>query len=264
MAVRQFLTHPDPRLVTSGAAVIRVDASVRADFDDTRFKHKGLTSRFFKRGDKFFVNTEGPDGKAADFEIKYTFGYEPLQQYLIETTDGRLQPLTIAWDTRNRKWFQLFPDEITPPGDVLHWSGRYQTANTMCISCHTTAFEKRYDAAADRFDSRWAEVNVSCQSCHGPGQRYVDWARAQADGKAPAALPNHGLSVANRGATAQQQVQACTVLRGASSVPTTTSLAKMPVKMPTVAGQFDASMPIGANAGVIDLPIAESMEFSLF
>lgn len=184
--------------------------SVRADFDDTRFKHKGLTTRFFKRDDKFFVNTEGPDGKAADFEVKYTFGYEPLQQYLIETTDGRLQPLTIAWDTRNRKWFHLLPDEITPPGDVLHWTGRYQTANTMCISCHTTAFEKRYDAGADRFDSRWAEVNVSCQSCHGPGQRHVDWARAQADGKTPAALPNHGLSVAIRGATPQQQVQACT------------------------------------------------------
>jgi predicted CXXCH cytochrome family protein len=183
--------------------------SVRGDFEGTRFKHKGLTTRFFKRGDKFFVNTEGPDGKAADFEIKYTFGYEPLQQYLIETVDGRLQPLTIAWDTRNRKWFHLFPDEITPPGDVLHWTGRYQTANTMCISCHTTAFDKRYDAKADRFDSRWAEVNVSCQSCHGPGQRHVDWAREQADGKMPPALPNHGLPVATQGVSPQQQVQAC-------------------------------------------------------
>ncbi len=164
--------------------------TVRGNFDGTSFKHKGVTTRFFKRDGKFFVNTEGPDGKLADFEIKYTFGYEPLQQYLIETTDGRLQPLTIAWDTRSKRWFHLFPNEITPPGDVLHWTGRYQTANTMCISCHTTGFDKRYDAAADRFDSHWAEVNVSCQSCHGPGQRHVDWAHEKADGKTPPTLPN--------------------------------------------------------------------------
>ena len=41
---------------------------------------------------------------------------------------------------------------------MLHWTGRYQTGNTMCIACHTTGFEKRYDAQADTFDSRWTEV----------------------------------------------------------------------------------------------------------
>ena len=45
----------------------------------------------------------------ADFEVRYTFGVEPLQQYLIETDGGRLQPLTIAWNTRDGKWFHLLP-----------------------------------------------------------------------------------------------------------------------------------------------------------
>ncbi len=85
----------------------------------------------------------------ADFEVAYTFGHEPLQQYLIDTGQGRLQPLQIAWNTRDGKWFHLLPNEKAPPGDVLHWTGRYQTANTMCITCHTTGFEKRYDAQAD-------------------------------------------------------------------------------------------------------------------
>ena len=147
--------------------------SVRGDFDNTQFRHQGVTSRFFKRGDKFFVHTDGPDGKLADFEIKYSFGVEPLQQYLIDIGNGRLQPLQIAWNTRERKWFHLLPHEKAPPGDVLHWTGRYQTGNTMCITCHTTGFDKRYDAQADRFDSQWREVNVSCQSCHGPGSQHV-------------------------------------------------------------------------------------------
>ena len=69
-----------------------------------------------------------------------------------------------------KKWFHLLPNERSPAGDVLHWTGRYQTANTTCIECHTTGFEKRYDAASDTFASRWAEPNVSCQSCHGPGR----------------------------------------------------------------------------------------------
>ena len=103
-------------------------------------------SRFFKRDDKFFVRTDGPDGKLADFEVAYTFGVAPLQQYLIALPGGRLQPLQIAWDSERKRWFHLLPHEKAPPGDVLHWTGRYQTANTMCIACHTTGFEKRYDA----------------------------------------------------------------------------------------------------------------------
>ena len=147
--------------------------TVRGDFDNTQFRHQGVTTRFFRRGDKFFVHNDGPDGKTADFEVKYSFGVAPLQQYLIETDGGRLQPLQIAWNTQTRKWFHLLPHEKAPPGDVLHWTGRYQTANTMCVACHTTGFDKRYDAAADRFDSQWREVNVSCQSCHGPGSLHV-------------------------------------------------------------------------------------------
>ena len=44
----------------------------------------------------------------------YTFGVEPLQQYLIELPGGRLQALGIAWDARpkeqgGQRWFHLYP-----------------------------------------------------------------------------------------------------------------------------------------------------------
>ena len=57
----------------------------------------------FATDGKFFVETDGPDGKLATFEVKYTFGVDPLQQYLIEFPDGRLQALSIAWDTRPKE-----------------------------------------------------------------------------------------------------------------------------------------------------------------
>lgn len=160
------------------AMALATPASVRGAFDGRQFKHGGVTSRFFKRGDVFFVHTDGPGGKLADFEIKYTFGVAPLQQYLIAMPGGRLQALQIAWDDRKKQWYHLRPNEKTPPGDVLHWTGRYQTANTMCIVCHTTAYERRYDAVTDSFDSQWQEPNVSCQACHGPGEAHVTWANA--------------------------------------------------------------------------------------
>ena len=106
--------------------------TVLGDFDGATFTHFGVTSRFFTRDGRFFVNTEGPDGQLADFELAYTFGVEPLQQYLAPFPGGYLQSLTIAWDTERGEWFHLYPDQAIPPDDPLHWTGRYQRWNVMC------------------------------------------------------------------------------------------------------------------------------------
>jgi tetratricopeptide (TPR) repeat protein len=128
------------------------------------------------------VRTDGPDGKLADFDVKYTFGVYPLQQYLIDFPDGRLQALSIAWDVRPKKdggqrWFHLYPTERITHGDELHWTRPAQNWNFMCADCHSTAVQKNYDAASNRFNTKWAEVNVSCEACHGPGSRHVEWAK---------------------------------------------------------------------------------------
>ena len=208
--------------------------TVRGDFDNAVFRHQGVTTRFFRRDGKYFVHTDGPDGKMADFEVKYTFGVDPLQQVLIETDGGRLQPLTIAWDTQKKRWFHLYPHEKAPPGDVMHWTGRYQTGNTMCIACHTTGYEKRYDAKADRFDTRWKEPNVSCQSCHGAGERHVAWAQkvgaaASAPGAAASAPRDVGLPVDFRSAGAKGEVEVCAACHSRRSELTPTPMAGEPL-----------------------------------
>jgi hypothetical protein len=157
------------------------DRTVAGDFSNARFTYDGTTSTFFKRDGKFFVRTDGPDGKLADFEVRYTFGVEPLQQYLIEFTDGRLQALSIAWDTRSKeaggqRWFHLYPRERVGHNDELHWTRPAQNWNFMCADCHSTAVRKNYDAATNRFETRWAEISVGCEACHGPGSRHTTWA----------------------------------------------------------------------------------------
>jgi Tfp pilus assembly protein PilF len=162
------------------------DAStVLGDFGDATFVQFGVSSRFFKRGDRFFVRTEGADGQLADFEIRYTFGATPLQQYLIEFPDGRLQALGIAWDSHpeeqgGQRWFHLYPDEKIGHDDPLHWTGPNQNWNFMCAECHSTALKKDFRPEEDRYQTTWAEIDVACEACHGPGAEHVVWAEAKA------------------------------------------------------------------------------------
>jgi len=160
------------------------EQTVRGNFNNAHFSYANITSTFFKRDEKFFVNTDGPDGKLQDYPIKYTFGVGPLQQYLIEFPDGRIQPLAIAWDSRTKgaggqRWFHLYPKERITHGDELHWTGPAQNWNFMCADCHSTELRKNYDAASNRFNTQWTEINVACEACHGPGSRHLGWARSK-------------------------------------------------------------------------------------
>ncbi len=160
------------------------EKSVFGDFNNAGFDYYGVHSRFFRKDGKFLVETDGPDGKLATFEVKYTFGISPLQQYLIEFPDGRIQALSIAWDSRpkeqgGRRWFHLYPNEEIKHDDVLHWTKLNQNWNFMCAECHSTGVKKNYDAASDHFDTKRAEISVGCETCHGQGSRHVAWAHDQ-------------------------------------------------------------------------------------
>jgi Flp pilus assembly protein TadD len=157
-------------------------STVLGDFDGAKFRHQAVESTFFKRDGRFFVHTDGPDGQLTDYEIKYTFGARPLQQYLSEFPGGRMQALGIAWDSRPReagggRWFHLYPDRTPKPGDPLHWTGVDQNWNHMCSECHSTNLRKNYRADTDRFETTWSEINVSCEACHGPGSAHLSWAK---------------------------------------------------------------------------------------
>jgi tetratricopeptide (TPR) repeat protein len=162
------------------------DATVLGSFAGAKFSHAGVTSTFFKRDGRFFVNTDGPDGNLADYEIKYAFGFTPLQQYLVAFRGGRLQALGIAWDSRpaaqgGQRWFHLYPDRKLKAGDPLHWTGIDQVWNYQCADCHSTNLRKNYDEATDRYATAWTDINVTCEACHGPGSGHVAWAKREGD-----------------------------------------------------------------------------------
>ncbi|WP_270939173.1 cytochrome c3 family protein, partial [Falsiroseomonas oryzae] len=171
-------------------------ATVLGDFAGQTLTDGHHAATFLRDGDRFAVRTDGPGGTVADFQVSETFGVDPLQQYLVLFPDGRRQPLPWAWDSRPRsaggqRWYHLMAQQPLRAGDPLHWTGRDQTWNFMCASCHSTGLVRGYDAARDRYDTTWTEIAVGCESCHGPGAAHVAWARAGA----PAADPHRALSV---------------------------------------------------------------------
>jgi len=165
------------------------------DFNDSEFELNGVTSRFYTRENSLYVETDGSDGEMANFPVRYTFGVYPLQQYLVELPDGKIQALSIAWDTRppgagGQRWFHLYGDDPIDHTDVLHWTKLSQSWETMCADCHSTGLISQYDLDNDQFKTSFEEINVACEACHGPGGNHVAWAQDQDS----STMPDKGLS----------------------------------------------------------------------
>ena len=187
------------------------EKSVRGDFNNAEFSRYGVTSRFYKKDGKFYVHTQGPEGKMGDFQVAYTFGYTPLQQYLIPFEGGRLQCLPIAWDTEKGRWYHLadsvYHGEDIKSDDWLYWTNNGQNWNGMCADCHSTDLKKGFDPESKTFHTTWSEINVGCEACHGQGSAHIDWANlpemARPKGQ------NYGLVVKTSDISNEEYVDGC-------------------------------------------------------
>ena len=223
------------------------EATVLGDFEGRHFQHQGTASRFFRRDGGYWVETEGPDGKLHAYSVTYVFGVYPLQQYLLALPGGRLQAFSIAWDSRpaasgGQRWFDLRGSSdrqgeagtddysMTRPGaepsatpktpvadataqvherDPMHWTGSYYNWNSRCAECHSTNLSKRFDPDSGTYATTWAEINVGCEACHGPGERHL----ALADAGRLREAPHAGLAVDLRDAGAWRFVPNETIAR---------------------------------------------------
>ncbi len=171
--------------------------TVLGDFNNAKFTKLGVTSTFFMQAGRFMVKTDSSDNSLQDFEISYTFGVYPLQQYMVKFPQGKIQVLDIAWDSRpkeqgGQRWFSLHPNEAIKADDVLHWTGPNLNWNYMCADCHSTNLKKNYDAVTQSYNTQWDSINVACEACHGPASEHLKWSKSP---EKLATLKNKGLSI---------------------------------------------------------------------
>ena len=172
------------------AMAIATPDTVLGNFDNTEFDQFGVRTHF-RRDEKGFWIDETNAGGAHTYEVTHTFGVSPLQQYLVSFPDGRLQAHGVVTDVRDpakSKWYSLYPHEPLASGSALHWQGHLQTWNFQCADCHTTHLRKGYDAQTNTYTTRWSELGVGCEACHGPGADHIAWAAA------PTALEGRGFA----------------------------------------------------------------------
>ncbi|MEO1190607.1 MAG: multiheme c-type cytochrome [Pseudomonadota bacterium] len=183
-------------------------AHVLGDFDDASFTHQGVTTRFFQEEGAYFIETEGPEGALVTYPLHSVTGIAPLQQYLVETEPGRLQALDVAWDIERARWYHLYADQELPAGSGLHWTGPYKNWNARCAECHATDFHKNYRPRERIYESRWAEMGVGCEACHGPGEAHLAWAEGKLE-EPRAGLTAEGLTLGFSAAYPEAEIQLC-------------------------------------------------------
>ncbi len=138
-------------------------------------QHGTETATVRTNGAGFQIVTLGVDGNRQPFQIDRVIGNSPLVQFLTPFPGGRYQVQEASYDPKSNQWFYVYGDDLRNPGEYGHWTGRGMNWNSQCAECHNTRLKKNYDAGTDSYHTTMAEMAVSCEACHGPLQKHLDW-----------------------------------------------------------------------------------------
>ncbi|MEN8770160.1 MAG: cytochrome c3 family protein [Glaciecola sp.] len=157
---------------------IATEQTVLGDFNNANAEHYSQKTRFFIEEGIYKATTYNTKNDQTNtYEVKYVFGHDPLQQYLVETTKGNLHVLPFAWNAKSteqggQRWYHLYEEDITSQ-DRLHWQQPLQNWNGMCADCHSDEVKRNYDPVKNQFNTTFTGINVGCVSCHGTDHNQI-------------------------------------------------------------------------------------------
>ncbi|WP_416305136.1 cytochrome c3 family protein [Neptunicella sp. SCSIO 80796] len=168
--------------------------TVLADFNNIEVSHFDEHARFYQKDGQYWADI-GQGNKLQRYQVQYTFGHFPLQQYLVEIAPGKLQVIPFSWDARpaeqgGQRWYHNYADENITTEDRLHWLQPLQNWNGMCADCHSDGLQRHYSPADDSFATEWKNINVGCLSCHGEMPNHPNSSAPQKTSSASAYIGN--------------------------------------------------------------------------
>ena len=94
-------------------------------------------------------------------DVKWVIGHRWKQRFIGEV-NGREVVFPAQWSVKEKKW--------QPYGGRSDWwypthkDWKSRSNFKLCAGCHSTG--------PDHYTQRWTELNIACESCHGPGKAH--------------------------------------------------------------------------------------------
>lgn len=168
--------------------------NVQAPFDGMTLDFNGKTAVLTRLGDEFWVEIDDPDWERRQAklgigsvqpvsmaprvskQIVMTTGSHHKQTFWMYNPDGQFLS-RFPWNYRidDQRWVPTEHDFLTPP-DQPERSYLFSFWNSQCFQCHAVGGQPRYESRS--FNTRVAELGISCEACHGPGADHVKTAEA--------------------------------------------------------------------------------------
>ncbi len=162
--------------------------TVVAPFDRVRLSSRGRDYLFTREADAFYVTMVDPDWEAGaiangvDIErsrppavklrVVMTTGSHHQQGYWVSSrVQNMLRQVPWVYLIADRRWVPR-EDIFLAPADA----GRHFAVwNDNCIVCHSVAGAPNFDLVNIKVATEVAELGISCEACHGPGQKHLDF-----------------------------------------------------------------------------------------
>lgn len=168
--------------------------TVRGKFDNVTLALNGETYRLERRGTEYWVDMPDPNWTIQEKSsppktdaapapgsdssvpprvqrrITMLTGSHHMQACWVDNQHGNRQynfPFIYLFE--QERWVPRHTAFLRNP-DVARW---VQIWNVGCINCHSTGGQPRQTEDPGSFNTRVAELGISCEACHGPAARHV-------------------------------------------------------------------------------------------
>lgn len=155
-----------------------VPEAVQADFNNVVLTNAGTRYTLSRKEDEFWVRKEklGSNVPAAtateamDLPLGLVTGSHHMQVFWTPVGLGNCQMgFPFTWLIPEQRWVPRHTTFLRPP-NLEH---QRETWNFVCARCHSTGAQPNYDDTTKNWRTQVADLGISCEACHGPGERHV-------------------------------------------------------------------------------------------